>query len=266
MATQYGAASSLNVTLTGPFASGSGTGGKAASITLALASWKQAASPYSQSVTVDGVTLNSRIDLSPTMEQLESLTESGTMLMAVNASGTVTVYAFGAKPSKDLVLQAALFDVTGTGGTIYGNPVGAYTAPVESVNGKTGAVVLAAADVGAVADSNGAVESSHISDAAVTESKIASGAVTEDKIASAVKSSTDTVSIAASAWSSKEATVSVAGVTASNTVICSPIEGSYAQWTENGVRCKAQAAGTLTFRCEETPTLDIVVNVCCINL
>ena len=54
---------------------------------------------------------------------------------------------------------------------------------VNSVNGMTGVVTLAAADVGAIANVNGSVKNNNIADGAVTTEKIADGAVTGDKIA-----------------------------------------------------------------------------------
>ena len=47
------------------------------------------------------------------------------------------------------------------------------TAPVTSVNGKTGAVELAASDVGAISDTDGSVQNAHLADSAVTTDKLA---------------------------------------------------------------------------------------------
>ena len=94
----------------------------------------------------------------------------------------------------------------------------------------------------------------------------AAGAVKATNIASAVKSAAVTVSIAASAWSDGAATVSVTGVTASNHVIVSPAEASRESYAECGVRCTAQTAGKLTFKCDTVPTAALSVNVLCINL
>ena len=67
-------------------------------------------------------------------------------------------------------------------------------------------------------------------------------------------------------WNSgTTATVSVSGVTASNTVIVSPAPASIATWINRGVYCSAQASGTLTFTCTKTPTADMTVNVVVMN-
>ena len=49
------------------------------------------------------------------------------------------------------------------------------TAPVTSVNGKTGAVELAASDVGAISSANGSVQNAHLADSSVTTDKLAEG-------------------------------------------------------------------------------------------
>lgn len=71
------------------------------------------------------------------------------------------------------------------------------------------------------------------------------------------------ITIATSAWnsSSKTATVSVSGVTASNAVDVAPAESTYDAYTTAGIRASAQGSGTLTFKCEDVPTVDVVANV-----
>ena len=72
---------------------------------------------------------------------------------------------------------------------------------------------------------------------------------------------TATVILSASGWSGNSQTVSVAGVTADNAVISAPAPASYAAYHENLVRCTAQAAGALTFTCDDVPTGALTVNV-----
>ena len=71
------------------------------------------------------------------------------------------------------------------------------------------------------------------------------------------------VSLPAASWnSSKQQTVSVAGVTADNTVFVTYSPGSRANWVASDVYCSAQAAGTLTFTyAGDTPTAAITANV-----
>lgn len=127
MGVGFGTGTSFTAELDGPFVSGggggSGGGGKLVSVAIPAAGWKNAVSPYMQAVTVDGVSLNSKVDLLADAEQAGKLKR--TALLAVNNSGTVTVYAIGDKPDSDLNLQAVLTDVVkSTTGGIYGGILG----------------------------------------------------------------------------------------------------------------------------------------------
>ena len=71
-----------------------------------------------------------------------------------------------------------------------------------------------------------------------------------------------TVSITVANWNATTTcTKSVTGVTASNNVVISPAPASIADYVSAGVYCSAQAAGTLMFTANSTPTADLVVNV-----
>lgn len=71
-----------------------------------------------------------------------------------------------------------------------------------------------------------------------------------------------TASLTVSGWGTDlTQTVSVSGVTASNTVIVAPNAASHAAYAEANVRCTAQASGKLTFTCDEKPTAALTVNV-----
>ncbi len=78
---------------------------KSTTITLTVADWVGTASPYSQVVTVDGITAMSKIDIQPTPEQLLELQESAVTLMIVNDNGIATAYAIGFKPTKDYIMK-----------------------------------------------------------------------------------------------------------------------------------------------------------------
>lgn len=69
------------------------------------------------------------------------------------------------------------------------------------------------------------------------------------------------VTLSASGWANNQQTVTVAGVTADNTVIPGPAPASHAAYAESGVYCSAQAANALTFTCDSVPSADITVNV-----
>ena len=68
-------------------------------------------------------------------------------------------------------------------------------------------------------------------------------------------------------WNSdtKQQTVAVSGVLADNTkqrVICSPVDESYdSAWNTCYVQCAGHAADSLTFQCDEIPTVAVEVFV-----
>ena len=71
-----------------------------------------------------------------------------------------------------------------------------------------------------------------------------------------------TASLSVSGWGTGlTQTVSVSGVTASNTVIVAPNAASHAAYAEANVRCTSQVSGKLTFTCDEKPTAALTVNV-----
>jgi hypothetical protein len=70
-----------------------------------------------------------------------------------------------------------------------------------------------------------------------------------------------TVTLAAGAWSGNTQTIAVPGVTADNTVICSPHPASHDAYGKYGVYCISQADGQLTFRCKRTPDAALAVNI-----
>ena len=100
---------------------------------------------------------------------------------------------------------------------------------VDSVNGKTGHVVLNASDV---------------------------GAVTQE---------TRTISLVSTDWSSHTQIKTVSGVTADNTIIVAPASASAADYAAAEILCTAQAANSLTFTCTTDPTNNISVNVVILN-
>ena len=80
-------------------------------LSLRASDWTGTESPYSQVVEVSGVTANSKVDLNPTGEQLNSLATNRTILNTANDNGTVTVYAIGNKPTEDYTMQVTITEV-----------------------------------------------------------------------------------------------------------------------------------------------------------
>ena len=111
MAQQYGTGTGISVQMAGPFGS-AGAAAKLTEIVLPAANWKGAISPYSQVVAVEGVSVNSMVDLQPSVEQLEIFHDKDIAFSTENDGGVVTVYAIGDKPQNDYTIQATIMEVT----------------------------------------------------------------------------------------------------------------------------------------------------------
>ena len=111
MAQQYGNSSGISVQMAGPFAGGGAAAVKLTEISLPAANWKGAISPYSQVVAVDGVSVNSMVDLQPSVEQLEIFHNKDIAFTTENNGGVVTVYVIGDKPKNDYTIQATILEV-----------------------------------------------------------------------------------------------------------------------------------------------------------
>lgn len=83
--------------------------------------------------------------------------------------------------------------------------------------------------------------------------------------AAQVKHIAVTAMLPASAWAENSQTVAVEGVTSDNTVFIAPAADGYTDYYECGVFCSAQAQGSLSFICTETPISDLPVNVVIFN-
>lgn len=70
-----------------------------------------------------------------------------------------------------------------------------------------------------------------------------------------------TVTVEAANWVGTTNTVTVADVTANSSVLVCPIPSDQTSALGFGVYCSGQGAGTLTFTCVTTPTVDIDYNV-----
>lgn len=62
-------------------------------------------------------------------------------------------------------------------------------------------------------------------------------------------------------WSNNTQTVTVTGVSATNTVFVSPAPASASDYASAGIICTAQGTDSLTFSCTTVPTNAITVNV-----
>nr|DAU04587.1 MAG TPA: collagen alpha 1(VIII) chain protein [Caudoviricetes sp.] len=133
------------------------------------------------------------------------------------------------------------------------------SAPVTSVNGKTGAVTVNVPTV----PSTTALIKGNGSGGLVA-------ATPETDYASPVFMRKVTLTTAGWNSSTKQQSVTVSGVLADTTKQCiypAPVDTSYdSAWNSCGVLCVAQAANSLTFQCSEVPTSAIEVYVTVITL
>lgn len=88
-----------------------GTAATIGEVTLLAANWVGDASPYSQVVNIAGVTANSQVDLTPSVEQLVVFHEKDLTFVTENEDGTVTVYAIGQRPENDYTIQVTIKEV-----------------------------------------------------------------------------------------------------------------------------------------------------------
>lgn len=89
-------------------------GASAASIgevTLYANKWVGSESPYSQVVTISGTTMNSQVDLTPSVQQLSVFYNKDLAFVTENEDGVITVYAIGQKPENDYTIQVTITEV-----------------------------------------------------------------------------------------------------------------------------------------------------------
>lgn len=84
---------------------------KISTVTLPSSQWEGEASPYYQVVNIEGATENSKIDLNPTIEQLNVFHEKDIAFVVANRSGVTTVYCIGQKPVNDYTIQVSITEV-----------------------------------------------------------------------------------------------------------------------------------------------------------
>lgn len=97
----------------------------------------------------------------------------------------------------------------------------------------------------------------------ISTGMIINDAVTEEKIAANATNTSTTVTLTTVGWdaTTKLQTVNITGMTNAKVCIISPTPASFVSYGESGVYASAQGQGTLTFVCEEIPSVDLTVNV-----
>lgn len=85
---------------------------KIGEVNLLAKNWIGVDNLYSQVVNLDGVTENSQVDLTPSVEQLAIFYDKSLAFVAENEDGVVTVYAIGQKPENDYTIQVTITEVS----------------------------------------------------------------------------------------------------------------------------------------------------------
>lgn len=84
---------------------------KIGEVALLASAWVGDEDPYSQVVEIVGVTENSQVDLTPSVEQLAIFHDKDLAFVTENEDGVVTVYAIGQKPENDYTIQVTITEV-----------------------------------------------------------------------------------------------------------------------------------------------------------
>lgn len=80
-------------------------------VTLLADAWVGEGNLYSQIVTIDGVTENSQVDLTPDVQQLAIFYDKDIAFVTENDGGVVTVFCIGQKPMNDYEIQVTITEV-----------------------------------------------------------------------------------------------------------------------------------------------------------
>lgn len=87
------------------------TAARIGEVTLTASGWVGEGYLFSQVVNIVGVTKNSQVDLTPSVEQLAVFYEKDLAFVTENEGGVVTVYAIGQKPKNDYTIQVTITEV-----------------------------------------------------------------------------------------------------------------------------------------------------------
>jgi hypothetical protein len=266
MALQYGSGGNVQVRMGGPYGSMGGSSNKITTINAPAANWKGGTSPYSQVVVVDGITVSSKLDVQLNYEQATHFENTRIAFQAVNDTGVVTLYAYGSVPDVDLEIQVTITEFLSSGiilGDIFTvvHPQADYTQNDPSKanyikNKPDSAISKAQETANAALPKSGGTMTGELN---VLDPKQNTNAATKGYVDSRKK--TAVCSLPQTGWQNNSQSVSVAGVTANNTVIVAPAPASFSHYRNFGVRCTGQGEGILTFSYEFTPTADLSVNV-----
>lgn len=88
-----------------------GSSARIGEVVLLAENWEGEGNLFSQIVAIDGVTENTQVDLTPSVEQLAIFYEKDLAFVTENEDGVVTVFAIGQKPQNDYTIQVTMTEV-----------------------------------------------------------------------------------------------------------------------------------------------------------
>lgn len=80
-------------------------------VSLPASGWTGNTNPWRQTVTINGITANSKIDLNPTAQQIVALQDEEITLMISNENGVAVAYAIGGIPTTTMQMQVIISEV-----------------------------------------------------------------------------------------------------------------------------------------------------------
>lgn len=81
-------------------------------VELLASEWVGDNNMWHQVVSIEGTTENTKVDLTPSAEQLAIFYHKDLALVAENEEGVVTVYAIGQRPLNDYIIPVTLTEVS----------------------------------------------------------------------------------------------------------------------------------------------------------
>lgn len=232
---EYGSGGEISVQMDGPFGGSGGTASTLTVVRAAAADWKGATSPYSQEVEVDGISLNSKVDIQFSLDLLEKLYNQDIRFTIENRSGVVTLFAVGDKPAVDCEFQATVSEVVAVG-----------DADGSVIRGNTIATNAPRTDLGQEDPS---------------KADFLKG---RETILNMIK--TERATLSSDGWGAApyQQTVDVSGVMAGSNkqaIVSVSDPESLEVYLDCNVRLIDNGEGTLTYACDDAPTSDVKVNI-----
>ena len=79
---------------------------------MAVNSWTENGSNFSQTISISGIGVNDKIDIQPDGNVINAMLNDGVVAIYFgNENGVVKAYSVGAKPTADLTVQVTLSEV-----------------------------------------------------------------------------------------------------------------------------------------------------------